>query len=155
MIRQSSLLILILSLTIFSCKKINVYEKQVSIPDFKWSKTFVPTFQFDNSISSNQNFVFAVIRHTHNYPYNNIWVRLTATSPKDSVIVKDINIPLTTNNQNKEWAGVGMDDIYEIRAKLSPFSGELGNYTFKLENIMRDNPLPEIMNVGLRIEKIK
>jgi gliding motility-associated lipoprotein GldH len=155
MLRQSGWLGILLFICFVSCKKIDVYEKQVTIPNFEWSKTFVPTFQFDNAISNNQNFVFAVIRHTNNYPYNNIWVRLTATSPKDSIIVKDINIPLTTNNQNKEWAGVGMDDVFEVRAKLSPFSGEVGNYTFKLENIMRDNPLPEIMNVGLRIEKIK
>jgi gliding motility-associated lipoprotein GldH len=155
MLRQSGWLGILLFICFVSCKKIDVYEKQVTIPNFEWSKTFVPTFQFDNAISNNQNFVFAVIRHTNNYPYNNIWVRLTATSPKDSIIVKDINIPLTTNNQNKEWAGVGMDDLFEVRAKLSPFSGEVGNYTFKLENIMRDNPLPEIMNVGLRIEKIK
>jgi gliding motility-associated lipoprotein GldH len=155
MLRQSGWLGILLFLCFVSCKKIDVYEKQVTIPNFEWSKTFVPTFQFDNGISNNQNFVFAVIRHTNNYPYNNIWVRLTATSPKDSIIVKDVNIPLTTNNQNKEWAGVGMDDVFEVRAKLSPFSGEVGNYTFKLENIMRDNPLPEIMNVGLRIEKIK
>jgi gliding motility-associated lipoprotein GldH len=141
-----------ITLVLFSCKKINVYEKMVVVPGFKWDKNFNPTFNFENS-SSTSNSIYAVIRHTNNYPYNNIWIRLTATSAKDSTIVKDINIPLTKFNQNKEWVNKGMDDIYEVRHKISRFAGETGNYTFKVAHIMRDNPLPEILYIGLRIEK--
>jgi hypothetical protein len=46
-----------------------------------------------------------------------------------------------------------MNDIYEIKYPLKPFGGDVGKYKFKLEQIMRDNPLPEILNVGLRIER--
>jgi gliding motility-associated lipoprotein GldH len=150
---QYSKLLLLICLFFTQCKKITIYEKRVAIPKFKWDKKFIPTFTFDNAISNKANYVFAIIRHTNNYPYNNIWVKLTAKSPKDSVITKEINIPLTKNNQNKEWNNAGMDDIYETKFPLSPFSGEVGNFTFTLENIMRDNPLPEILYVGLRIER--
>jgi gliding motility-associated lipoprotein GldH len=135
-----------------SCKKIDVYEKTVFLKGFKWEKSFVPEFHFENN-SNRSNTIFVVIRHTNNYPYNNIWVKLTAKSEKDSTIVKNLNIPLSLDNRNKEWTNKGMDDIHETRYRVGPFAGAVGNYTFQLENIMRDNPLPEILNVGLRIEK--
>jgi hypothetical protein len=50
-----------------------------------------------------------------------------------------------------------MDDIYEHRIKLAPDAGKLkaGSYKFILENIMREDPLKEVLNVGVRIEKVK
>lgn len=96
--------------------------------------------------------VSAIIRHTNKYPYSNIWVKFTAISKNDT-ITKDINIPLTKNNQNREWANEGMGDIYEFKFPISSFPKDVGDYTFTLENIMRDNPLPEVLHIGLRIDR--
>ncbi len=136
-----------------ACNKINVFEKRVTIPNHKWDKSFIPKFTFDNTVSNKQNYLFAIVRHSNNYPYNNIYVKLTISNAKDSTITKEINIPLTKNNANKEWANKGMDDIYEIKYPLAPFGGDAGKYTFTLENIMRDNPLPEVLDIGLRLER--
>jgi gliding motility-associated lipoprotein GldH len=51
-----------------------------------------------------------------------------------------------------------MDDIFEHRIAFTldvqRFSfSKSGDYTFSLEQIMRDDPLDNIMNVGIRIEK--
>jgi gliding motility-associated lipoprotein GldH len=134
-----------------ACNKINVYEKQVSIPDFKWKKDFIPSFTFENTDKTSKKNIYVVIRHTNNYPYNNLWVRLTAKNATNTKADSTFNIQLT--NQNKTWLGKGMDDIYEVRQQLTTFVGDTGVYTFALENIMRDNVLPEILNVGLRMEK--
>ncbi len=134
-----------------SCNKINVYEKQVSIPNFKWKKDFIPTFTFENTDKNSKKNIYAVIRHTNNYAYNNLWLRLTAKNANNTKADSSFNIQLT--NQNKAWLGKGMDDIYEVRQQLTTFVGDTGIYTFAIENIMRDNYLPEILNVGLRIEK--
>jgi gliding motility-associated lipoprotein GldH len=145
--------IIIISSLFVACNKINVYEKRVTIPNHTWDKSFVPTFTFNNNAADKTNYLFAIVRHTNNYPYNNIYVKLTIKNAKDSSITKEINIPLTKSNANKEWANKGMDDIYEIKYPLAPFAGDAGKYTFTLENIMRDNPLPEILNIGLRLER--
>jgi hypothetical protein len=51
-----------------------------------------------------------------------------------------------------------MDDIFEhrilITARPEPLT-RAGEYQFTLENIMRVDPLPEVMNVGIRVEKAK
>ena len=60
---------------------------------------------------------------------------------------------LATNNG---WLGTGMDDIYEHQLPLTPEPIQLrkaGVYTFTIEHIMREDPLENIMDVGLRLEK--
>jgi gliding motility-associated lipoprotein GldH len=55
---------------------------------------------------------------------------------------------------NEGWLGSGMDDIYEHRIKLTnPQYWKAGNYHFTIEQIMREDPLENVMNVGLRVEK--
>jgi len=47
-----------------------------------------------------------------------------------------------------------MDDIYEHRIELTkPIRMKAGIYHFKIEQIMREDPLENVMNVGLRVEK--
>ena len=57
---------------------------------------------------------------------------------------------------NAGWLGTGMDDIYEHRLPLTPEAIQFkksGQYIFTLEHIMREDPLENIMDVGLRLEK--
>ncbi|HEX2683910.1 MAG TPA: hypothetical protein VHL77_08250, partial [Ferruginibacter sp.] len=53
------------------------------------------------------------------------------------------------------WFGTGMDDIFEYRKLIQQRTRftRPGQYRFTLEQIMRDDPLENVMNVGLRIEK--
>ena len=47
-----------------------------------------------------------------------------------------------------------MDDIYEHRIPLGDAEPlKAGNYTFTVEQIMREDPLKNVLDVGLRIEK--
>jgi hypothetical protein len=49
-----------------------------------------------------------------------------------------------------------MDDIYEHRIPLTPVAEKFrkpGEYTFTVEQIMRENPLNNVLNVGIRVEK--
>jgi len=50
-----------------------------------------------------------------------------------------------------------MDDIYEHRVLIQPETKftKPGTYSFTLEQIMRDDPLQHVLNVGVRVEKAK
>lgn len=137
------------------CGKINVYEKHADIPGFSWSKSFVPRFEFENTSAQSRYRIFLVVRHANAYKYGNLWVRLNITPKGDSTQSEDFNIALTRNNE--EWAGTGMDDIFELRRELKfqkiKLDKNISECTFSLEQIMRDDPLKNILNVGLRIEK--
>ncbi len=59
-------------------------------------------------------------------------------------------------SNEKGWLGVGMDDIYEHRSTLAVRQSlKAGAYSFAIEQIMREDPLKEVLNVGLRLEKEK
>jgi gliding motility-associated lipoprotein GldH len=66
------------------------------------------------------------------------------------------DLVLATNE--KGWLASGMDDIYEHRIPLTPsdrpyYFKKPGDYKFTFEQIMREDPLKNVLNVGLRIEK--
>jgi gliding motility-associated lipoprotein GldH len=138
-----------------SCIKINLFEKQAVIPSQQWFYNDVPEFSFHINDTTSLYNVYIVLRHTDLYQYNNIWLRVGLKTPKDSIHFQNINVILGTDS--KGWQGTGMDDIFEVRKNISaaPFTFKTaGDYTFSVAQIMRENPLNYILNVGIRIEKV-
>lgn len=147
--------ILFVSAIFVSCIKINLFEKQAVIPSQQWFYSDVPEFSFHIDDTSSLYNVYVVLRHTDLYKYNNIWLRVGLKPPQDSISYQNINLVLATDA--KGWEGTGMDDIYEVRKNISaaPFSFKTaGDYTFTIAQIMRENPLNYILNVGIRVEKV-
>lgn len=74
--------------------------------------------------------------------------------PGDSISVRREFI---LANNTKGWLGSGMDDIFEHRILFSDKPAPLrqGRYTFTLQQAMREDPLEHILNVGIRVEKVK
>ena len=74
--------------------------------------------------------------------------------PGDSALRSErYDLLLATNE--KGWLGSGMDDIFEHRVQIqqeTKFSRP-GTYSFTLEQIMREDPLKHVLDVGVRIEK--
>ncbi len=138
-----------------SCAKIDLYEKVESIPGQQWQSSYKPQFTFTIKDTASLYQLYLIVRHNNKYRFNNIWVNLYAKSPLDSTQKFSLELPLA----NKEgWLGTGMDDIFEHRIAfvIDPQKfrfATAGNYTFTLEQIMRDDPLDAVMNVGIRIEK--
>lgn len=155
-ILKKLLFILLLSTVFVSCIKIDLFEKQSQIPSQQWFYTDVPTFTFNIDDTASMYNVYIVLRHTDLYKYNNIWLRVGSNSPKDSTRYQNINLLLASDSRG--WDGSGMDDIFEVRKNISagPLSFKTpGNYTFSIAQIMRENPLNYILNVGVRVEKVK
>lgn len=148
------LFIALLITTICSCGKIDLYEKQAQIPAQKWFYNNVPEFTFQIEDTTSLYNIYVVLRHTDLYGFNNLWLRIGSKAPGDSMTYQNLNIRLATGSS---WKGTGMDDIYEIREMISPGPvsfNRTGDYHFKIAQIMRENPLRYILNVGLRVEKI-
>ena len=135
-----------------SCTTIDLYEKSVAIPGHSWKSDFKPSFIFTIKDTTSYQ-LFLILRHNDKYNYNNIYINLSAKLPgSDSTRKIRKDLILATNDQG--WLGSGMDDIYEHRIPLGdPERLKAGNYTFTVEQIMREDPLNNVLDVGLRIEK--
>ena len=147
-------LLLFLTILIFatSCEHSSFFEKVHSFPKHEWSSSETPAFQFEVQDSAATYQLFFVFRHTDAYHFKNIWLQLHILAPDSSY---SINREFTLADNNK-WLGTGMDDIYEHRILFSPQPIRLqkGNYTFRLQQIMREDPLLNVMNAGIRVQKI-
>lgn len=148
-----------------TCTTIDLYEKEVPVPAHQWQSSFKPQFRFQikDTVASYQFYI--LLRHNNKYKYNNVWINLWAKSPADSLQKLGLELPLA----NKEgWLGTGMDDIFEHRIRVGEEAEKYsfvkptgngfrftkpGEYIFTLEQTMREDPLPNVMNVGFRLEK--
>ncbi len=146
---------MLLILLAASCIKIDQFEKTVKMPSREWFYNNTPAFTFHITDTNTLYNLYIVLRHTDAYNYNNIWLRLGTQFPGDSMKFQNINLTLASDS--KGWEGNGMDDIFEVRKNISrgPVSFKKpGDYTFSVSQIMRENPLENILNVGVRVEKV-
>lgn len=145
----------LISLTLIlevGCTQIDLHEKNTPIPGSKWQHNFTVKGSFEISDTSSLYNIYVVLRHTDNYPYSNIWLNLGFQNPGGTMQFRKINLEL--GNDAGGWEGSGMNDIWEVRKLLfvQHFS-KLGEYRYEINQIMRDNPLPAIMSVGIRVQK--
>ncbi|SFD33321.1 gliding motility-associated lipoprotein GldH [Chitinophaga sp. CF118] len=140
-----------------SCQpmKMDTYEKNLEIPGHQWSYSHKPVFEVtlqpqDTAYVYN---IYVNVRHKDSYPYSNIWLVVNTQFPEGQPIPQRVELPLA--DMSGKWLGSGLDDIYEhqIPIQQRAILNKPGTYRFTFEQNMRQNPLPDIMNVGLRIEK--
>jgi gliding motility-associated lipoprotein GldH len=141
------------ALFLTSCQTIDLYERVVSIPQQEWKSSCKPQFNFIIKDTQTRYDVYVILRHNEKYEYNNIWISLTYQLKGQQPITSQYELPLANN---EGWIGTAMDDLYEHRIRITPPEGiplKSGQYTFTIGQIMRKDPLDNVLNVGLRIEK--
>ena len=142
---------------ISSCNSVDLYEKTVSIPGHAWKSDFKPSFTFHITDTTAAYQVYFTIRHEDKYNFNNIYVNISTRQPGDDSS-RTSRYDLTLGTNEKGWLGTGMDDIYDHLIPLTPTNQQFyfrkpGDYTFTVEQIMREDPLLHVLNVGIRVDK--
>jgi gliding motility-associated lipoprotein GldH len=133
------------------------YQKQYSIPQNAWKSQFQPSFKFEVSDTAARYDLSFLVRHTEAYAYSNIWIFVYLKQPgADSFQRTRIEIPLA--EPSGKWMGRGMGEIWEQSMPIAADDNAMvfnkkGTYEIKLEQNMRIDPLPEVLQVGLRVEK--
>jgi len=153
----SSLLLCMVCITFTACNKLDIFEKNISVPNHQWAYSLQPQIDFTISDTAALYKVFVVLRHTDAYRYNNIWLNIGTRFPGNSSF-KNQRFDLKLGNDASGWEGTGMDDIWEVRKLITAGPVKFkqpGNYSFIIAQAMRENPLPNIMSVGVRVERVK
>jgi gliding motility-associated lipoprotein GldH len=141
-------------LLVASCTQTDVFEKNTTIPKYQWQSNYTASGSFLIKDTAAAYDIYIVLRHTDAYKYNNIWLNIGLQPPGDSLYTQKVDLQL--GDDARGWYGSGMNDIWEVRKLLNGSPRRFkkaGSYNFIISHIMRDNPLPDIMSVGLRIER--
>lgn len=154
MVRICTVVLVSCTLLLSGCDKTDVFERTVAIPEHQWKADFKPSFSFDIEDTSQLYKAYITVRHSDAYKYQNLYVKVSHQKPgSDSTLSGMLNIQLADNSRG--WFGSGMDDIWTYRFPLNTAPARLskGVHTFTIQQVMRDNPLQHVMNIGVRVEK--
>lgn len=147
--------IMLLAGLLNACTDSAVVDENKEIESRNWSyiqKVAIPVKIVDAGKAYN---LFMNLRHTADYKYSNIFVLITQVSPDGKKTTERKEFQLAY--PDGEWLGSGAGNLYSYQL---PFRQKYifpspGIYTFQFEQNMRDNPLREIRDVGLRVEPAK
>jgi gliding motility-associated lipoprotein GldH len=144
--------ILSLILLLTACNDKAIVDINKEIPGKNWSyitKIDIPV-RIDNETQPYD--LYMNLRHTADYKYSNIFVLIHQSGPgiKRTTERKEFKLAYPDG----EWLGSGAGNLYSYQLlfrKNYKFPAR-GVYVFEFEQNMRDNPLAEISDVGLRVE---
>ncbi len=139
-----------------ACNNNRVFEKDVDIPAMKWHKDSVLVFNFEiKDTLSRYNFHYNV-RNTLSYPFYNMYVTYYLTDSLDRRLSSDLQTFDLLHPKTGKPYGDGLGDIYarSLLALKNVQFKKPGKFSFKLKHYMRLDLLPEVVSMGLRIEKV-
>ncbi len=146
------LLALPLSIAFVSCGKEKIiFEKKYDLKNGQW--TYADTLDFAFNIADTMEIydIVLTIKHTPQYPMQNIYTNIYTKFPSGERIKQQLNIDLADNTG--KWAGncSGSECVFEIPIQPNAFFNANGLHTITLEQYMRVESLAGINNIALKI----
>lgn len=137
-----------------ACSTNTCYEKYEPVDALTWDMNKSLHFEVNMADTVNHYNVLLHIRHTNQYPYQNLWLFTHSMAP-DSTVACDTLECFLANNHG-EWLGNACISEYEM--PLLYMNGikfpKAGVYTFDIAHGMRDSLLLGVKNIGLSVELI-
>ena len=131
-----------------------IIDQSSEVPNHNW--TYLNKFKYDVKIDDEKISynLYMNLRVTADYKYSNIFVLITQTRPDKKAEVRRYELKLA--NKDGEWLGKGSGNLYSYQSLFRSnykFPAK-GVYHILIEQNMRDNPLREVSDVGMRVEKV-
>ncbi|HNQ62225.1 MAG TPA: gliding motility lipoprotein GldH [Bacteroidia bacterium] len=150
---KTGLLLIFCLMSLVACDPNVVFEKNIKLDDNRWAIDNVIKLEAEIKDTVSPMNLYINVRNAGGYQFSNLFVFLTTITP-DNQRSRD-TLELVLADASGKWQGDGMGDIWDNRILFKKnFRFPLaGKYIFELEQAMRIDPLPQIMDAGIRIEK--
>ena len=148
--KRNSLLICLLATLFFSCTQPALYDQYQPIENAVWEKNKEYYFSFQVSDISVPYDVTLEIRNNNLYPFQDLWVFYSEEQPIGP-LKRDTLQCMLADNRGK-WHGKGISlfqSSFPLRKRYT-FS-HTGQYTFSIRQGMRNDSLPGIQEIGMRV----
>lgn len=150
-------IILLSSVFFFACDKDRIFEENRDIKDGNWFADTIPVYKIkieDNKL--NYNLCFN-IRNRSDYSFSNLYMKYYLLDSTGSQISSQMTEMYLFEPKTGSPFGKGVGDLFDhqyvaVNNLTFPHNG---NFTIKVKQYMRENPLKGITSVGIRIEKQK
>lgn len=142
-----------LSVVLSACIKPELFNQQIAIPNKSWSVRFIPEFRFNAPIKEDDYTLSITLRHTARFKYESVFLIVKKINPSGRSVTYSIKVPLAASDGR--WLGTGAGSILTRHVAIlkNVKFNERGEYRFTIMQNMSDEPLTEITDVGLKIER--
>ena len=148
-----------LVLLLAGCDEGIVHQSDLPVEGAVWDRAWKPEFTVDITDTVNAHNVFIDIRHTGDYPFSDLFLFVDLYGPDDRHLRDTVECLLA--DPTGRWYGKGTGFIFADRFeahvlyKLKNRFPASGRYTIKLEQAMRTEKLPGVIDVGVSVERSK
>lgn len=152
--RSKILLLFVAVLVAFSgCDTNNIADTNQTMPSRNWSYANKVKVVVDIKDSNKLFNIYFKLRHTADYRYANIFVLFNVKSTQKR---RNRRYEFKLAQADGQWNGSGSGNLYTYTFPLlTNFKFPTpGKYELELEQNMRDNPLKEISDVGIKVVSV-
>jgi gliding motility-associated lipoprotein GldH len=153
-IKWSGLLLTALWL-LWGCDPDRFFEENHDIPLHLWGINRIEDFSFTIADTTQEYTVYYNVRNALSYPYYNLYLTYYLKDEQGRQLRSQLQELMLMDSQTGKPNGSGLGDIFDhqILAIDKLRFPHAGKYTFSIQHYMRQDPLPDIMSIGIRIEK--
>jgi len=148
--------VVLLAVMVSSCGKNVVLDELYSFEDKMWHMDSVFTVTWEPTQSDDPVFMSMYVRHTTDYPFNNLYLFRTIESTKGLEYSDTVNVALA--DPLGAWRGSGMSNLKMLQIPIGKGAVRFQDderYTLKITHGMRDTVLYGIQDVGVQFEQVK
>ncbi len=147
------ILVFVLAIALVGCDENRIFDENTELTDRSWDYENVLPYEVEITDTNLRYNVYVNLRHTNQYANSNLWVLLYTTFPSGEKLERRVELPLAS--KEGKWYGNHSGSIvnHQVPIQQNAIFPEKGIYRFEIEQNMRRNPLGEVLDVGLRVEK--
>ncbi len=147
------IIVLIILFGLLSCTNGVVYESNYDFENEVWHKDSTLIFDVDIADTNQIYHIFFNTRITGQYEHSNLFLFVNTEFP-NKVQTRD-TLECILAQPDGKWLGKGFGDIWSNKIVYRkyikfPYSGV---YSFEIEQAMRTDNLPYVLDAGISIEK--
>jgi len=145
----------ILCIGLSACDRQRIYEKNIDFEERIWIYDSVPSFTFEIKDTAESYNLYYNIRNSLDYPFHNLYLNYALKDSTEVVLSTELNDISLFDVKTGAPKGDGLGDIFDHQVMfLDAFKfKKTGMYEIEIQQFMRRDSLPEIMSLGLRVEK--
>lgn len=154
--RQAALLLVLLLPLLSACDPNRVFEQNIDFKNYSWDVQQKPSFTFQIQDTTARYNVYFNVRNAASYGFYNLYLKHTLTGPAGPVGQPRLHELLLMDPKTGEPRGSGTGDIFDHQLLALPHLKfrQAGSYTLTMEQYMRQDQLPGLMAIGLRVAKV-
>lgn len=156
-LRKKSAWLPVILLAASACQSNTVYHSYQPVPTGGWGRSDTLVYVLPASVPAGEYELKIGIRYKETYLYRNLWLEVKQ-NVQDTLHYATDTVQLFLADETGNRKGNGPGGLYQCTFPYEatfPISQEGGTRTFRVVQIMKDNPLGGISDVGIQLVTLK